>query len=419
MTRHEHHDIAAAVEDAHRHHWAQVLASVARVTRDLDTAEDATQEAFAAALEVWGRQGVPGTPAAWLTTVARRKALDNRRRADTLARKLPPLVVPGDDTPPDPSTIPDDRLRLIFTCCHPALAMPARVGLTLRLVCGLTTPTIARLFLIPEATMAARITRAKKKIRAAGIPYRVPTDPELPDRLPSVLAVVSLLFTEAHTASAGAELGRAELAARADDLAATLRLLMPDEPEVLGLLAMIRLARGRSRGRVDPDGGFIPLRDHDRSQWDAADIDEGRALAEQAVRRSANGSPGPYTLHAAIAAVHSEAPSYEATDWPQVLALYDVLLRVQPSPVTRLARAAARAMVDGPATALADIDALAGNQHLMNYYGVPATRADLLRQLDRPTEAAAEYRRAATLTGNAVERKFLLTQADIMDHTTQ
>ncbi|TDC51611.1 sigma-70 family RNA polymerase sigma factor [Jiangella ureilytica] len=404
-------ELTDAVADAHRRGWGRVLATVVRVTRDLDAAEDAVQEAFAAALELWPDQGVPADTTAWLTTVARNRALDALRRERTLARKLPLLIVPGDDAPADVEPIEDERLRLIFTCCHPALALPARVALTLRLVCGVPTPDVARLFLVTQPTMAARLTRAKKKIQAAGIPYRVPAAHELPDRLPAALAVVSLLLTEGHTASRGDSLRRPELVRTATELAEVLAELMPDEAEVLGLLATVRLAAARSAARLDTEGGLMPLSAQDRSLWDPALIEDGCALAGRAMRRSSPGRAGPYALHAAIAAVHSEAPSYEATDWTQVVALYDLLLAVAPSPVTALARAAAWSHVAGPAAALDEVTALAADPRLHGYYGVPAVRADLLRRLGRNAEAAASFAEAAASTANDVERSYLLARA--------
>ena len=405
-----------AVADAHRRGWARVLATVVRITRDLDAAEDAVQEAFAAAVELWPVQGVPDDTTAWLTTVARNRALDALRRERTLARKLPLLIVPGDDEPDAVGTgatagIDDERLRLIFTCCHPALALPGRVALTLRLVCGVPTADVARLFLVTQPTMAARLTRAKKKIQAAGIPYRVPAAHELPDRLPAALAVVSLLLTEGHTASRGESLRRPELVRTATELAELLAELMPDEAEVLGLLATVRLAAGRSAARLDSRGDLVLLSAQDRSRWDRALIEDGCALAARAMRRSVPGRAGPYALHAAIAAVHSEAPSYEATDWAQIVALYDLLLAVAPSPVTALARTAAWSHVAGPAAALSEVDALAADARLAGYYGVPAVRADLLRRLGRNAEAAASYAEAAASTANDVERSYLLAQA--------
>nr|WP_246400673.1 DUF6596 domain-containing protein [Jiangella mangrovi] len=388
------------------------MATVVRVTRDLDAAEDAVQEAFALAVERWPVRGVPEDTTAWLTTVARNRALDAMRRERTMARKLPLLIVPGEGEPDAVADAMDDeRLRLVFTCCHPALALPARVALTLRLVCGVPTPDVARLFLVPPPTMAARLTRAKKKVQAAGIPYRVPSAHELPDRLPAALAVVSLLLTEGHTASRGESLRRPELVRTATELAEVLAEVMPDEAEVLGLLATVRLAAARGTARLDSEVDLVPLSAQDRSRWDRALIDDGCALAARAMRRSSPGRAGPYALHAAIAAVHSEAPSYEATDWAQVVALYDLLLTVAPSPVTALARAAAWSHVAGPDAALDSVAALAADPRLDGYYGVPAVRADLLRQLGRYAEAAASYAEAAASTGNDVERSYLLAQA--------
>jgi RNA polymerase sigma-70 factor (ECF subfamily) len=409
--------VTDAVADAHRRGWARVLATVVRVIRDLDAAEDAVQEAFASAVELWPVHGVPDDTTAWLTTVARNRALDALRRERTLARKLPLLIVPGEDAPGpgdaelEGRPIGDERLRLIFTCCHPALALPARVALTLRLVCGVPTPDVARLFLVAQPTMAARLTRAKKKIQAAGIPYRVPAAHELPDRLPAALAVVSLLLTEGHTASRGESLRRPELVRTATELAEVLAELMPDEAEVLGLLATVRLAAARSTARLDDDGGLVLLSAQDRSRWDRASIEDGCALAARAMRRSTPGRAGPYALHAAIAAVHSEAATYEATDWAQVVALYELLMAAAPSPVTALARAAAWSHVAGPAAALDEVTALAADPRLHGYYGVPAVRADLLRRLGRNAEAAASYAEAAASTANDVERSYLLAQA--------
>jgi RNA polymerase sigma-70 factor, ECF subfamily len=393
-------DVEGAVAEAYRRHWAAVLATVVGLTRDLDAAEDAVQDAFATALPAWRRDGVPDKPGAWLTTVARRKALDRLRRDQTLVRRLPLLIV-SDGTAASP-------LTLIFTCCHPALAMPVRVALTLRLVCGLAVPEIARLFLVPEATMAARISRAKQKIRAAGIPYRVPAGHELTDRLPAVLAVLYLLFTEGHTAARGARLSRRELAVRAVELARTLAGLMPDEPEVAGLLALLVLGEARRGARQDDDGALILLADQDRGRWDAELIADGLALVARALR---TGRPGPYALQAAIAAVHAEAPSYPDTDWPQILALYDTLLTVHPSPVARLGRAMALAMVAGPRAGLDEIDRLAGEEPLTRSHLVPAARAELLTRIGDRDAAAAAFRQAAAMTGNDAERDSLLRRA--------
>jgi RNA polymerase sigma-70 factor (ECF subfamily) len=405
--------VEVLVAEAYRRHWAGVLATVVGLTRDLDAAEDAVQDAFAAALPAWQHGGVPDNPVAWLTTTARRKALDRLRRDQTLARKLPLLIVPDwsqeTDVPEEETVTDTSPLRLIFTCCHPALAMPARVALTLRLICGLSTPEIARLFLVPEATVASRISRAKQKIRAAGIAYRVPADHELTDRLPAVLAVIYLLFTEGHTATQGAELHRGELARRAVDLARDLAALMPDEAEVIGLLALLCLANARQPARLDEDGGPVLLADQDRGRWDPALTAEGLALVARALKAP---RPGPYALQAAIAAVHAEAPSYAKTDWPQILALYDALLAIHPSPVTRLGRAMALAMVAGPPAGLAEIDRLADEPTLARSHLVPAARAELLLRLGERDAASAAFRRAAAMTGNEAERSSLLRRAN-------
>jgi len=384
-----------------------VLAATVRVASDLDLAEECVQEAYVAALDGWVREGIPDRPGAWLTTTARRRALDAHRRAATLRAKLPLLVEPdvepgpGGDGMDDP--IPDDRLRLVFTCCHPALAREAQVALTLRLVCGLTTAEIARAFLVSEPTMAARVTRAKKKISAARIPYRVPGAAELPERLDAVLTVVHLLFTTGHTAPAGDALVRSDLVDRAIGLARMLLALMPDELEVRGLLGLLLLTDARRDTRVDPDGRLLLLEEQDRSRWDRGAIGEGSALVLAGLR----GRPGRFALQGAIAALHAEAPSYERTDWPQVLAVYDALLRAWPSPVVALNRAVALAMVAGPAAALAEVEALERDGRLAGYRYLAATKADLLRRLDRRAEAAAAYQTALDLADNAAERTFL------------
>jgi RNA polymerase sigma-70 factor (ECF subfamily) len=397
--------VQRAVADAHRREWARVLAATARVAGDLDLAEECVQDAYLAALDAWARHGVPDSPGAWLTTTARRRALDAHRRAGTLRAKLPLLVEPPDEPAPGYDDIPDDRLRLVFTCCHPALASEAQVALTLRLLCGLTTTEIAAAFLVSESTMAARVTRAKKKIAAARIPYRVPSVAELPDRLHAVLVVVHLVFTTGHTAPGGDRLVRADLVDRSIALARMLHGLMPDEPEVGGLLALLLLTDARRSTRVDPAGRIVLLADQDRSAWDRAAIAEGAALVLAAVRAR---RAGRFTLQAAIAALHAEAPSYEETDWPQVVGLYDALLRVWPSPVVELNRAVALAMVDGAAAALAGVDALAADGRLAGY--LPATRADLLGRLGRTEEAAAAYREAIALAGNDAERALLVSK---------
>jgi RNA polymerase sigma-70 factor, ECF subfamily len=401
---------AEAVAEAHRREWAYVLAATARVARDIDVAEECVQDAYVAALDAWARQGVPRNPAAWLTTTARRKALDALRRDKTLRSKLPLLVEPEPEPgPPDPDgAIHDDRLRLIFTCCHPALAREAQVALTLRLVCGLTTAEIAAAFLVSEATMAARVTRAKKKISAARIPYRVPAPPDLPERLDAVLTVVHLLYTTGHTAPAGAGLVRPDLVDRAIGLARLLGELMPDEREVRGLLALLLLSDARRATRLDSGGRLVLLADQDRSRWDRAAIAEGARLVRGALP---GGRPGRFALQAALAAVHAEAPSYAETDWPEILALYDALLRAWPSPVVALNRAVAVAMVAGPAAGLAELDRLeAQDTRLAGYHYLPAARADLLARLGRTDEAAQAYAQALELAGNEAERDFLAGQ---------
>jgi len=386
-----------------------VLAATVRVTRDLDTAEDAAQDAYVQALRAWERDGLPDRPGAWLTTVARRNALNLMRRQQTLEAKLPLLVEPEDDDMPEPAggprdAIPDDRLRLIFTCCHPALAPEAQVALTLRLVCGVATPDIARAFLVADATMAARLTRAKKKIAAARIPYAVPSVADLPVRVDAVLTVVHLLYSTGHTAPSGGDLVRDDLCERALDLARLLRRLLPDDREPAGLLALLLVHQARRTTRTGRDGRLLRLEDQDRSLWDPELIAEADRLVVTALRA---GPPGRFTLQAAIAALHAQAPTYDATDWHQILALYDELLRVWPSPVVALNRAVAVSMVDGPAAALAEVDALAGDDRLAGYRYLPATRADLLRRLGRHTEAADAYRAALALTDNVAEQQFL------------
>ena len=412
-------DPAAAVADAHRREWAFVLAATARVAGDIDLAEECVQDAYVAALSAWSREGVPRNPAAWLTTAARRRAIDAHRRDRTLRSKLPLLIEPGPllapatppagEPEPEDDVIPDDRLRLVFTCCHPALAREVQVALTLRLVCGLSTAEIAQAFLVPEPTMAARVTRAKKKISAARIAYRVPVAAELPDRLDAVLTVVHLLYTTGHTAPAGENLVRDDLVERAVGLARMLRTLMPDEREVRGLLALLLLTDARRATRADADGRLLLLAEQDRSQWDRRAISEGTALVTDALR---GGRPGRFALQAAIAALHAEAPSYGDTDWPQILLLYDGLSRVWTSPVVALNRAVALAMAEGPEAGLAEIGDLERGGHLAGYRYLPAAKADLLRQLGRPAEAAQAYREALELTANQAERDFLAGRLD-------
>ncbi len=379
-----------------------MLAATVRVTHDLDLAEECVQDAFARALTTWSSTGVPASPGAWLTTVARHRALDLLRRESTLRNKLPLLVeTPDDEEPPE---IADDRLRLVFTCCHPALAVEAQVALTLRLLCGLSTAEVARAFLVSEPTMAARITRAKKKISQARIPYRVPSREELPERLDAVLAALHLLFTTGHTAPAGADLVRGDLVGRALDLARMLYALLPT-PEAAGLLAMILLTDARRATRVGPDGRLLLLEEQDRGCWDRVALDEGRALVRDALRA---GRPGPYALQAAIAAVHADAATWEQTDWPEIVGLYTLLQARWPSPVVALNRAVAIGMACGPEAGLAALQQLSADPALAAYPYLPAVRADFLRRLGRCGEAQSAYEQALALTANDVERAFLL-----------
>ncbi len=397
--------VAVAVAEAHRREWAFVLAATVRVTGDLDLAEECVQDAYARALVTWAERGVPASTGAWLTTVARRRALDLLRRDATLRRSLPMLVEEhAEPAPDDAPEIVDDRLRLIFTCCHPAIAVEAQVALTLRLLCGLTTAEVARAFLVGETTMAARITRAKKKIATARIPYRVPPAEELPERVQAVLTVVHLLFTTGHTAPAGADLVRTDLVARALDLARMLRSLLPSDADVAGLLALILLTDARRATRVDPDGRLLLLADQDRTRWDHRAIDEGTTVLRRALRRR---PPSRFTLMAAIAAVHAEAPTWDDTDWLEVVGLYDLLVELWPSPVVALNRAVAVGFAHGPEAGLAALDALAAEPQLAGYGYLAAARADVLRRLGRLGEARSAYEEAVLLTENDVEREFL------------
>ena len=386
-----------------------MLAATVRVTRDLDTAEEAVQDAYVQALRTWGRDGVPRRPAAWLTTVARRTALNLMRRRRTFEAKLPLLVEPDDSAPADAAAghreaIPDDRLRLLFTCCHPALAPEAQVALTLWAVCGLATPDIARAFLVADTTMAARLTRAKKKIATARIPYAVPSAADLPARVDAVLTVVHLLYSTGHTAPSGDDLARPDLCERALDLARLLRRLLDDDREASGLHALLLVHEARRSTRTDTRGHLVRLEDQDRSVWDRQLIAEADRLVVAALR---SGRPGRFTLQAAIAALHARAPGYEATDWSQILTLYDELLRIWPSPVVALNRAVAVSMVDGPDAALAEVEALDRDGRLAGYHYLAATRADLLHRLGREAEAVEAYREALALAGNVAERHFL------------
>ena len=381
-----------------------MLAATVRVTRDLDLAQECAQDAFTRALTSWSTDGVPAHPGAWLTTVARRRALDVVRREETLRRKLPLLVEPQVDperTPTGP--IADDRLRLIFTCCHPALALEAQVALTLRLLCGLSTAEVARAFVVSEATMAARITRAKKKITQARIPYRVPDEAELPERVDAVLVALHLLFSTGHAAPAGTALRRHDLIDRALDLARLLRSLLPG-PEVAGLLALMLLTDARRDTRVDDGGALVLLEDQDRSRWDRAGIDEGLVLVREALQAR---PPGRFALQAAIAAVHADAATWAETDWREIAALYALLEQRWPSPVVALNRAVAVGFAHGWAAGLAALDALAREPALSSYGYLPAARADALRRLGRTAEARAAYADALALTSNEVERAFL------------
>ncbi len=397
----------AAVADAFRQEWGKVVATLIRMTGNWDLAEECTQDAFAAALAKWASDGVPDRPGAWLTTTARNRAVDRLRRSKTETVKLQQvaaLSVPEEPTFQGDGGVPDDRLRLMFTCCHPALSLEARVALTLRTLAGLTTAEIARAFLVPEGTMAKRLTRAKHKIRDAGIPYRVPPAHLLPERTTGVLAVLYLLFNEGYSASAGADVLRPDLTGEAVRLGRLLAGLMPDEPEATGLLALMLLQDARSAARLDAQGDLVSLEDQDRTRWDAAKIAEGVALLEAALRCQ---RPGPYQLQAAIAACHAEARQAADTDWAQIALLYAELRRFVPSPVVELNRAVAVAMAEGPETGLALVDQLAAAGGLAGYYLLPATRADLLRRLDRRTAAAASYREALKLAPTEPERRYL------------
>ncbi|GIG91277.1 RNA polymerase sigma factor [Plantactinospora endophytica] len=391
MTEVSHGELVRVVRD----HAGRLAASLVQLIGDFTAAEDLVQDAVEAALRHWPVDGIPDRPDAWLYTVARRRGLDLLRRDAVRRGKLALMVWP---TQPDPG----DQLRLIFTCCHPALPRTAQVALTLRVVCGLTTGQIAKAFLVPESTVGQRITRAKRKIAEAGIPYRVPGDDELGDRLAEVLSVVYLLFNEAYLPSTADLTQGRDLADDAEFLAATLHNLMPTEPEVTGLLALIRLHRARASARFDENGGIVQLPDQDRTLWNQQAITDATALIANAAARR---RPGPYQLQAAIVACHADAPRWEDTDWTQILVLYDMLLHLAPSPVTRLHRAVANRYVAGPAAALVEVDAL--TDALDGYHLFHATRAELLRDLDRPHDARAADERALALTANPAERSLL------------
>ncbi len=393
--------------DAHRREWAYVLAATVRVTRDMDLAEECVQEAYASALHDWTIHGVPQRPGAWLTIVARHRALDQLRRHATHERLVPLLVASSEyaaERSRDEPDVGDDRLRLIFTCCHPALSLESQIALTLRFVCGLTTPEVARAFLIKESAMAARLTRAKKKIAVSRIPYHVPAASELPERIDVVLDVVHLVFSTGHTAPSGERLVREDLTSRAIQLAKMLRELLPDNPGVAGLLALMLLSDARRDARTSSDGALILLEDQDRSRWDHEAIREGIGLVRESLTYR---PPSRFALMAAIAAVHAQAPSFSQTDWGEIVSIYDILLDTWPSPVVALNRAVAVGFAHGPRAGLAALDELAGDPFLAQYTYFESARADFLVRVGEHENAVASYEIALRLSENEVERSFL------------